>query len=213
MIKINLLDSYRESAGAAAGASGNIVISDDDEKRKILLEFAKRALVLVIGPLGLYIYESQTIPVLQERLNQLNSSLNEMQQFNNSKQGLAEEIKKYELEQNQFNAQMDFINKITSDKVNEYKLFQHLKDSTPDSVWINKLELQDNTLMITAESDDNREIEKFIQRLSNTDFVTDMVPLRQENKKNFQNIGIDTTVFTVRGTLGSDKTAAAEVQQ
>ncbi|AGH94974.1 PilN domain-containing protein [Pseudobdellovibrio exovorus] len=210
MIKINLLNTYKEAAGgSSAGASGNIVLSDDDEKKKILTEFAKRALVVIIGPLALYIYEMQTLPELQREMNTLNARLAEMQEFNNSKQDLANEIKKYEQEQEQFNAQMDFINKITRDKVNEYKLFQHLKDSTPENVWINKLELMDNLLTITAESDDSKEIEKFIQRLSNADFISNLVPLSQTNKKDFYNTGVDTTVFTVRAQMNSDAAGGA----
>lgn len=208
MIKINLLNTYKDSAGAASGASGNIVLSDDEEKKKILVEFLKRAVVVLIGPVGLYIYEIQTVPGLQAELNSMNARYVEMQDFNNSKQNLASEIKKYELEQNQFNAQMDFINKITRDKVNEYKLFQHLKETTPENVWMNKLELMDNTLTITAESDDAKEIEKFIQRLSNADFISNLVPLSQTNKKNFFDIGVDTTVFTVRAQMSSDMGAA-----
>lgn len=208
MIKINLLNSYKESAGSSSGASGNIVLSDDDEKKKILTEFAKRALVLLIGPAALYIYEMQTIPELQNQLNEKNRQYSELSQFNESKAALAQDIKKYETEQSQFNAQMDFINKISRDKVNEYKLFQHLKDSTPESVWINDLELMENTLSITAESDDAKEIETFIQRLSNADFVTGLVPLSQTNKQNFLEIGVNTTLFTVRAQLSSDQGSA-----
>lgn len=204
MIKINLLNTYKETAGSNAGASGNVVLSDDDEKKKILTEFAKRAVVLLIGPIGLYVYEVQTIPDLQLKLNEKNRQLVELQQFNQSKEALAGDIKKYEVEQSQFNAQMDFINKISRDKLNEYKLFQHLKDSTPDSVWINDLELMENTLSITAESDDAKEIETFIQRLSNADFITGLVPLSQTNKQNLLGTGVNTTLFTVRAQLNSD---------
>lgn len=204
MIKINLLSTYKETAAISAGASGNVVLSDDDEKKKILTEFAKRAVVLLIGPLGLYIYEMQTMPELQAKLNEKNRQMAELQEFNQSKEALAEDIKKYEVEQSQFNAQMDFINKISRDKLNEYKLFQHLKDSTPESVWINDLELMDNTLSITAESDDAKEIETFIQRLSNADFITGLVPLSQTNKQNLLDVGVNTTLFTVRAQLNAD---------
>lgn len=204
MIKINLLSTYKETAATSAGASGNVILSDDDEKKKILTEFAKRAAVLLIGPLGLYIYEMQTMPELQAKLNEKNRQMAELQEFNQSKEALAEDIKKYEVEQSQFNAQMDFINKISRDKLNEYKLFQHLKDSTPESVWINDLELMENTLSITAESDDAKEIETFIQRLSNADFITGLVPLSQTNKQNLLDIGVNTTLFTVRAQLNSD---------
>lgn len=205
MIKINLLNSYKETAANAAGASGGMsLMSDDEEKRKIYIDFMKRAVVLVIGPLGLYLYEGQIIPELQAALNESNSKFQELKSFNDSKQGLAEEIKKYEAEQSRFKAQTDFINKIDRDKVNEYRLFEHLKNSTPDNVWINKLELLGNSLTINAESDNAKEIEKFIQRLSNTDFIKNLIPTNQVNKKNFADTDVSTTLMTLKAELMSE---------
>lgn len=201
MIRINLLTSYIEVA--RIGGIGSLIQSDDEEMKALYRSVALRMFVFLIGPLGLYIYETQTLPVLQIKINELNQQYNEAKQFNDNKQGLAEEIKKYEVEQSRFNAQMDFINKIDRDKVNEYKLFEHLKTSTPQSVWINKLELQGNSLLMNLESDQANEIEKFIQRLSNSDFIKNLIPLNQSNRKGFAGTDISTTVFTVKAELVS----------
>lgn len=201
MITINLLSSYKEVA--RVGGVGSLIQSDDEEKKALHRSAAIRIFVFLIGPIGLYIYETQTLPVLQTKINELNQQYSEVKQFNDNKQGLAEEIKKYEVEQSRFNAQMDFINKIDRDKVNEYKLFEHLKTSTPQGVWINKLELQGSSLLINAESDDAKEIEKFIQRLSNSDFIKNLTPLNQANKKGFAGTDISTTTFTVKAELVS----------
>ena len=209
MIKINLLNAYKAGAASAggAGASSFDITSDSDAvNKKIYICFFKRILVLIIGPLGLYIYEIQTIPVLQAQLAETNQKYNELKQFNDSKQGLTEEIKKYEIEQARFNAQMDFINKIDHDKVNEYRLFEHLKTSTPASVWINRLDLTDNSLLISAETDEAKDQAVFIQRLSNADFITNLIPLSQSMKKSFAETDVSTTVFTVRAQLSSGKT-------
>lgn len=204
MIKINLLNSYKMAANPGRG-SDNTSMSDDDEQKQIIKDFLKRMLVLFIGPLGFFIYESQTIPILQTTLAETTRKYNELKQFNDSKQGLTQEIKKYEIEQARFNAQMDFINKIDHDKVNEYRLFEHLKTSTPDNVWINKLDLNGNLLVINAESDDAKVIATFIQRLSNVEFITNLIPLNQSNKKGFAGTDVSTTVFTVKAQLNSGK--------
>jgi Tfp pilus assembly protein PilN len=206
MIKINLLNSYKEMAqNAGGGGSGGMsLMFDDEEKKKIYLDFAKRAVVIIIGPLGLYLYEGQVIPELQAKLSETDGKYNELKQFNDSKQGLAEEIKKYELTQARFTAQTDFINKIDRDKVNEYKLFEHLKNSTPENVWINKLELAGNSLTINAESDNSKEIEKFIQRLSNAEFIKNLIPTNQSNKKNFADTDVATTIMTLKADLNSE---------
>ncbi len=209
MIKINLLTSYIEGAKDASGGGMGLSFGDDDDgSQQVGLDFGKRVAVLLIGPIGLFVYEFQTIPVLQATLAEATVKYTELKQFNDSKQNLTLEIKKYETEQARFNAQMDFINKIDNDKVNEYRLFEHLKSSTPANVWVTKLELIDNNLTIAAESDDPKDIATFIQRLSNAEFISNLVPMNQTSKKNFSNTDVTTTVFTVKAQLnaGAGKT-------
>ena len=203
MIRINLLTSYIEGAKDAGGGGMSFGGGDDEGGQKLGLDLGKRALVLIIGPLGLFIYESQTIPALQATLAETTIKYAERKQFNDSKQNLTQEIKKYETEQARFNAQMDFINKIDNDKVNEYRLFEHLKSSTPGNVWVTRLELQDSNLTISAESDDPKDIATFIQRLSNAEFISNLVPMNQTSKKNFANTDVTTTVFTVKAQLNA----------
>jgi Tfp pilus assembly protein PilN len=205
MIRINLLNSFKEMAQNAGGGSGvTSLMSDDEEKAKIYTDFAKRFAVLIIGPMGLYLYEVQKIPDLQKQLNETNGKYAELKQFNDSKQGLAEEIKKYELTQARFTAQTDFINKIDRDKVSEYKLFEHLKNSTPENVWISKLDLAGNSLTINAETDSPKELEKFIQRLSNAEFIKNLIPMNQSNKKNFAETDVTATIMTLKAELTSE---------
>lgn len=210
MIKINLLSSYKENtatAGSSLGGGGGGYVSDDDEKKQLLKDVAVRLLILSIGPIGLYAYEAYHIPVLSEQQAKLTQQYNELKQFNDSKQALNEEIKKYEDEQRRFNAQMDFINKIASDKLNEYKLFTLLKVSTPESVWIKKLSLDKNVVKISAESNNTAEIEKFITQLSNADFIKDLVPLNQTNTPSYKDTGIPTTSFEIQAELVSSQQA------
>lgn len=209
MIKINLLTSYRESGAAAGSGISFSTGSLDDEKKQLLIDVAKRLVVIVLGPIGLHIYETQNIPTLNARLNEANIKLADLTQFNESKKALNDEIQRYENEQARFNAQMDFINKISADKVNEYKLFSHLKESTPEGVWIRTLELDAlNKILITAESTSNGDIEKFITRLSNADFIKDLIPIKQTNIANYKGTGISTTEFELTAILSSTAAAA-----
>ena len=191
-----------QNAGGGSGLTS--LMSENEEKAKIHTDFAKRFAVLIIGPMGLYLYEVQKIPDLQKQLNETNGKYAELKQFNDSKQGLAEEIKKYELTQARFTAQTDFINKIDRDKVSEYKLFEHLKNSTPENVWISKLDLAGNSLTINAETDSPKELEKFIQRLSNAEFIKNLIPMNQSNKKNFAETDVTVTIMTLKAELTSE---------
>lgn len=197
MIKINFLSSFKDAGGAGQG----IALFDEDEKKAIMIAIAKRLAVLAIGPVALYVYEMQTIPVLEETRRQAEVQLTELRNFNESKQGSAEEIKRYEDELAKFNAQGDFINKIQADKLNEYKLFRHLKESTPVTVWVDQLNLTDNILQITGKSTDPNDITEFQERLSNSDFIVSLVPLEQKTQDNIFDTGVTVTVFQVKATL------------
>ncbi len=205
MIRINLLNTFKDTPSAAGISGGAMSSSEEDIKKQIIMGVVKRMLVLFIGPVGLYIYETQTLPVLQDRLTEIAKQTAELKSFNDSKQGLAEQIRRFEEDQSRFNAQMDFINKITYDKVNEYKLFQFLKESTPDTVWISKLELIDSTINMTVESDDTREIDKFVDRIGRADFITNVTPQGQNRRKDYGGItGLETIIFTLRAQLTSE---------
>lgn len=204
MIRINFLTSFKEYA-VAQGVQG-VSYSDEEERKQIIIEVAKRVLIIVIGPLGLYIYETQRIPELREKQTQAEAKLAEIKQFNDSKQGLAQEIKKYEDEQARFNAQMDFINKIQADKVNEYKLFTLLKNSTPPTVWVNELSFMNNSLQIFGQSTSAAAINEFTQVLSNTDFLTPPIPVGQEVVGNYMSSGAETIRFELKMSLNSTTT-------
>jgi type IV pilus assembly protein PilN len=197
VIKINFLSSFKDAGGGVQG----VALFDEDERKAIMIAIAKRLAVLAIGPVALYIYEMQTIPVLEQNKSQAEGQLNELRLFNQSKQGSAEEIKRYEDELAKFNAQGDFINKIQADKLNEYKLFSHLKQSTPNTVWIDTLTLTENVLQISGRATDPNDITEFQEKLSNSDFIVSLVPLEQKTMDNAFETGVTITVFQVKSTL------------
>lgn len=201
MIKINLLIPYKE-LNKSGGVSTEGV---SDENKVLLKEALKRIVVFAIGPICLIVYESNNIPKLETKLRQTDAKLQEYKQFNDSKQNLAQEIKKYEDIQSRFNAQMDFINQIDKDKVSEYRLLSLIKNSTPEKVWINKLSVVGNNLSISAESSDVKELEKFMAKMTESDFITQVKPTTQTDKKDFAGTGIQTTVFEITAVLVSAK--------
>lgn len=175
MIKINLLRSF-VSGGTADSYAAMVSASDRDAA---LIQAAKRLVLVVLGPLALYVYELQALPILEQKERALQAEVAETTAFNESKSGLAAEIKKYEDELNKINAQMAFVNKIARDKINELKLFQHLQYTTPENVWVNRMEFKDNVLKMTVESDVPTELDKFLVLLTNSGFLSNVKPVSQ----------------------------------
>lgn len=202
MIKINLLNSYKQSGNV--NDQDGFLASDEGDNQKLGIDFAKNAFVVGLAPLSFYFYEVYNISNLQDKFNEVNTRYNELKNFNDSKAGLADEIKKYMIQQAHFVAQADFINKIDRDKINEFKLFQHLKNLTPQSVWIERLELNENSLILRAQSDIGSEIESFIQRLSNSEVITNLTIVNRSTKAGYAGTDIETTVVNIMAQLTND---------
>lgn len=189
---------------AVSGAEQFTTLSAGGERDKFIIDAIKRIVIIIIGPAAIYMYELKIIPELQGKLQQVQNELTETTSFNQSKSGLANEIKKYEEEQLNINGQMNFINKLARDKINEFKLFRHLQNATPESVWINRLEFKDNELMINAESDVQDELNKFSVRLSNADFLSNIIPIDQDVKADPFGVGISTTSQNLKARFNTE---------
>lgn len=198
MIKINLLNSYAAPDQSEGGYS-----LPDDEKKQQSLDFLKRFLLMILIPGALYFYEETHIPELQAEVTRLNQQLAELRQFNDKKKSLAQEIKKYEEDQKKLNGQMHFMRTISAEKVNELKLFLFLQETTPESVWINKIELKGSDLTLNAESDVPTDINKFVEKLSVATLLSNVSPTNQETKTGVIGPGITTTTFNVKASFAN----------
>ena len=200
MIKVNLLKSFIDP-----GSSGNYAASaGSGDRDEVVVQAIKRIAIDILGPAALLFWESQNLPQLKKSLSNIQAEVAEIAADNATKSGLAAEIKKYEEEQSKINAQMNFILKIARDKSNEFKLFQHLQNSTPDSVWINRLEFKDNILLINTESDVSEDLNKFSINLSNTEFLTNISPTDQSVRIDPFGVGLNTTTQNLKAQFNSE---------
>ncbi|MBC7466884.1 MAG: PilN domain-containing protein [Bdellovibrio sp.] len=197
MIKINLLKTF------LAVDHGDGFLLPDDEKKQITIDFAKRIALVLLVPAALYFYEGTKLPQLQAEITTINAKIADLKQFNEKKKGLAEEIKKYEEDQKRLNGQMSFMRTISNEKVNELNLFLFLQETTPESVWINRIELKGSELTLNAESDVPTDINKFIDRLATAPLLTGVSPTNQETKFDTIAPGISTTTFNVKASFTS----------
>lgn len=196
MIKINLLKTF-----ISAGQDDDF--AQDDEKKQVYVGFAKRLVLVLIGPLGLYLYENSQIPEFKNQISQIQVKIADLKQFNDKKKGLAEEIKKFEEDQAKLNTQMNFMKQITNDKINELKLFKYLQDNIPESVWVNKLELKGTELSLSAEGDVDSDINRFIEKLGGATFLVGVSPANQEAKNNSLGKGIKTKTFNIKASFAA----------
>lgn len=190
MIKVNLLKNFQ-------GFTASDFTSTADQS-EILKQAGKKLSVFLIGPIALYIYEINHLPELQQKLATINAQISEVQHFNNKKQALAEEIKQYKINQQKIDAQVKFLNLITSEKQNELKLLSLLQETIPNGTWLNGLKIDASTVSLSGETDNQEGLGQFLVRLTNSEFLEQVQLSNQESKKDNLGVGVPTVVFTIK---------------
>ncbi len=90
-----------------------------DEVRK---EALKRLVLLLVGPLAFYIYESQNLPAKYSELNAKNQALVELQNYNAKQAASVAEIKRFKEDEALIEARIAALEKISKDRQREIRV-------------------------------------------------------------------------------------------
>lgn len=146
MIKINLL----ESEGAArvtkvdlesgGGDFGQAEALSSEDSAIIRREAIKNLFIILIGLLGLMVYEQINIPELRAQLQKTNAELNELTEKNLRAREAVAQIRKIKREQEILQAHINAIESLKKDRARIVKILELLQKNTPASVWFNELD-------------------------------------------------------------------------
>lgn len=164
MIKVNLLKSY-----SAVEADFSSDFGDDSKQMRS--DFIKRALIFLIGPLGLVGYEQYNIPELEGQKLALTSELGTLTEFNQRKEAIAAEISKYEEDKKRLNRQTQFLERISRERLFPLELINRLKEAIPPGVWLTELRTTANRLEFLGGGDTEKGISDFEGRLTSTQIL------------------------------------------
>ena len=146
------------------------------------LSLVFRLLLLATGVIGLKVYE-------QRNINQLNLSKNllsgEISELESKKQKLKKDIEGFGVlskQSKQFNTKLDIIQGIMDDRIWAIKGLDQIRSSIPDKVWLEKIGYRDKVFTIDGVSISNKEIERFVAALENTQLFS-QVHLGQMHEK------------------------------
>lgn len=174
MIKINLASQAASSGGASIGAS--LGISSDsfmgaDEIRK---EALKRLVLLLIGPLALYIYENQNVPGKVAELNSKNQILAELQTYNAKAADSVAEIKKFKEDEALMEARISALEKISKDRQREIRVLDLLQTVIPEKAWLTRIQVNPNRVNIQGLALSDFEVSQFLEALTKSVFLMDV---------------------------------------
>jgi Tfp pilus assembly protein PilN len=197
MIKINLLKSF--------GANSSDVLKQIEEQKQIQIVFVKKFLVMFLGILGLFLYESYMIPELMAEQQTLQGQFSELTQFNEKREALKVEIEKYEKDRARLNRQTDFLQKIQRERIQVVEFISQLKATIPANVWINSLKIDGQFIEIKGEADSDKEINDFNTKLSSVNFLKDVVVLSIELRADTKESKIQIKNFVLKAQFAPPK--------
>ncbi|AHZ86918.1 PilN domain-containing protein [Bdellovibrio bacteriovorus] len=174
MIKINLASQASTSGGGSIGAS--LGISSDsfmgaDEIRK---EALKRLVLLLIGPLALYIYENQNVPGKVAELNSKNQILVELQTYNAKAADSVAEIKKFKEDEALMEARISALEKISKDRQREIRVLDLLQTVIPEKAWLTRVQVNPTRVNIQGLALSDFEVSQFLEALTKSVFLMDV---------------------------------------
>jgi Tfp pilus assembly protein PilN len=147
MIKINLLQAEGlntqskkfEDAGSLRdfGPWENLSSQDSNIIRR---EAIKNLFVILIGSIGLLVYEQINIPELRAQLLQINSDLMTLTEKNSQAKDAVEQTRRLRREQEILQAQINAIESLTKDRSKIVKILELIQKNIPKNVWFNELD-------------------------------------------------------------------------
>lgn len=174
MIKINLASSTVSSSGPSLGASlsgGGEFFLTTEETRK---EAFKRLVLLIMGPLALFIYEGQNVPAKHLEADSKNRVLNELQVYNSKQAASVAEIKKFKEDEALIEARIAALEKIAKDRNREIRVLDLLQSVIPEKAWLSRVQINSDRVNIQGLALSDFEVSTFLDVLTKSVFLIDV---------------------------------------
>lgn len=173
MIKINLASQASASAaslGASLGISSDSFMGADEIRKEAL----KRLVLLLIGPLALYIYENQNVPGKIAELNSKTQILQELQTYNAKAADSVAEIKKFKEDEALMEARISALEKISKDRQREIRVLDLLQTVIPEKAWVTRIQVNPTRVNIQGLALSDFEVSQFLEALTKSVFLMDV---------------------------------------
>lgn len=181
MIRINLLaSSALGGAGSTAGMTGNDMSVEANEIQR---QGMMRLIVILLFPAALYAYEFINIPDLNARLHSKQNVLSDLQAKNEHAKTAVEEIQKFNEEKGRLQKQIDALDSLRRDRQKEVKILDAIQKDIPEKVWLTRVELKENTMLLDGMATADQELTSFMETLSKSVFYKSVNLIRSQEQQ------------------------------
>lgn len=167
MIKINLKQKGGSVRAKGLGESpeAQAGLLDDQELRK---QGMLRLFVIMLFPVALFAYEQINIPDLQTNLNNKNSTLGQLQQFNSKNAVIVSEIKKLKEDEEKNKQRISVLEKLSKARLSEIKVLDLFQQVVPEKLWFTRLDFENQKVLISGYAVTDSDLTSFLDSLQKT---------------------------------------------
>lgn len=170
MIKINLASQSQTSSVSPLGVSDSSLLSAQELRSEAL----KRIIILLIGPIALYFYETQNIDAKYVDLNAKTAELNTLTAYNSKQANSVAEIKKFKEDEALIEARIAAVEKISKDRNREIRVLDLLQTVIPEKAWLTRIQVFPDRVNIQGLALGDSEVSSFLDALTKSVFLIDV---------------------------------------
>lgn len=174
MIKINLLTM--SGVRATPGAAGEVESLTD--QKEIQKQGLIKLVLILLPAIGLYIYESQSIPALTSERAHLQANLNDLKSYNSKAEASVREIKKFKTDEDRIQKRIEALQKLSKSRTSEIRILKLLADVIPEKTWLSSVNIIQNRANIVGLAVNNSDVNNFAEKLKSNILVADLQLVR-----------------------------------
>ncbi len=176
MIKINLVSRDQLKRIKSGVATNETSFDEGHLDRKSLVNLA----IILAFPLGLYFYETQTIPAKEADVAAKQVLLGQLTATNQKALSAVTEIKKFKIDQARIQSQIGALESLKRGRAQEVKVLDTIQKNIPSKVWLEDVSIENPTVRLKGLSATDQGLTTFMDALSRSIFLRDVSLIKSE---------------------------------
>jgi type IV pilus assembly protein PilN len=178
MIKINLAGKGGVKAIAGGSDADMAMDGGSDVQKQGLI----RLVIILLGPLALFLWQQQSLPVKSVAIGIKQRQLNELIAKNNNAKAAVDEIKKFKADQAKLQEQINTIESLRQDRMREVRILDLIQREMPERMWLAKIEVKDGKISISGFAATDTELTQLMDSLTKSVYMTEVNLIRTNEK-------------------------------
>lgn len=181
MIRVNLNRS-RVQTGAEGESAAPTFVPDVGVEATNTKDTIIKLILIVIGTLGLWIYEKQNIDQLSSQASVVSGQLNKLKGQVAQKQAELAQLKDIEPQAAALNDKLKILRKYSKERLENLQSLDYLQSVIPDRVWLTALNYESQRYKMSGNAMDTIDLTEFVNKLEGSAYFQDVIVVQDREK-------------------------------